>query len=1412
MRSVLLRLGRDRGLWLLAALAYLPALTAAPGRMPADSKLYLYLDPQRLMSDGFHNFDPRQFAGWVPHQHIAYLWPSGPWFSAFEIIGIPDWIAHRLWIGTLLLLAGLGVRWVAGLLGLSPGGALVAAVGYQCSPYLLPYVSRTSVMLLPWAGLGWIVGLTVLATLRSRWRHAALLALVVFTVGAVNATALAMIVPAPVLWLVHAAWSGTTSWRNATATALRVGVLCTVVSLWWIAALLLQGRHGADVLAYSETLEAVTFTSTSSEVLRGLGYWLFYVRDPFAATTTAAADHLVSGRTVTIGLVVVLIGLAGLVLTRWAERRFAALLVGTGVVLGVGLHPFDDPSPLMRILTGGGESGLALALRSSTRAVPMSVLGLALGAGALVTAARRFDHRLDRGPSVPLQPSTAAGVAVVVLAVAGLPALWTGGFVDPALERDQHPPAAWLDAVADLDARAEGHRVLQVPGAEFGAFRWGYTVDQPIPGLSDTPLVTRDLLPLGSPPAMDLLYALDDRFQQGTLEPAAVAPIARLLGAATVWLTNDLAYDRFRTPRPDTVAELFRDGADGLARPRMFGDRAVNRAEVPVVDEEWIRRHGDPTALEPVWLLDVDDPVPVVRAATRELLLVGDGAGAVDAAAAGLLRPDHLVRSASTLDDDELALAVERADIVVVTDTDRPRARHWRGSQDTLGFTEDGSGRPGVLRTADGDARLEYAARDGSDHRTIAVQRGPVTARVTGYGEPFAYRPEDRAAMALDGDTSTAWRVADRFDAIGEAIELELEAPTDHLVLRQPDTAPGARRITMVDVVVDGGPTRPVPLDERSLHDPGQRIDLDAPGSTVRITIAATDATPGHPEAWGSVGFAVVDAGLGPTTEVVRAPIVGLDRTPPETPVAIVLTRERVRPTDRWRADPEDVLRREVVLPHEREMAAAFTVRLDRRAADDVLADLLGIAGAVASARLPGTPGAAGWAAVDGDDSTAWVSPFGSAVGATLLVPTVPGAEVDELVVTQRLDPWYSTITGLRIHDPDGGHLDVVVPAPDAQGRSTIGLGTAVDGPVTVEVTEVDERTTIDRRYGEPTVLPVAIAGIAGAGIAAADVPDVLDTGCRDDLVRIDGAPVALRVTGPIGDLLRGDPARVTACDDPSLAIPAGAVLVETAPGATTGLQIDRVVLADLPAAADADADPGLAAPVVRPGAEVLRSERTTRTVAVDACPVGCWFVLGEGYNPAWRATVDGAPLPGPSMVDGGFNGWWLAPSDEARTVTAVWSPQPVLTTALTLSVIGLALVGGLVAVDRRRRPLADPDRPSFARRGERTPVDRRRLTVVGLAWCVLAGLVVAPLWALVPIPVVAVTLLTRSTRPAGFVALGLGVVGAVTIVWRVVQWRPFPDAGWVLDFDDLHRPGLFLVTALLATAVLPDRAPGRRS
>ena len=54
--------------------------------------------------------------------------------------------------------------------------------------------------------LGWLLACTVLAARRGGWRWPALFALVVATVGGINATALVLCGLAPVLWLVHATW------------------------------------------------------------------------------------------------------------------------------------------------------------------------------------------------------------------------------------------------------------------------------------------------------------------------------------------------------------------------------------------------------------------------------------------------------------------------------------------------------------------------------------------------------------------------------------------------------------------------------------------------------------------------------------------------------------------------------------------------------------------------------------------------------------------------------------------------------------------------------------------------------------------------------------------------------------------------------------------------------------------------------------------------------------------------------------------------------------------------------------------------------------------------------------------------------------------------------------------------------
>ena len=615
------------GLAVLALLAYVPALLARPGRMPADTKLFLYLDPGRLIGDAPFTWDTRQFGGWVPHQTIAYLWPQGPWYWLCDQIGVPDWIAHRLWIGTLLFLGAWGVLWAGRLLGLARGGAIAAAAMYMLSPYILPYLSRTSAMLLPWAALGWLVGLTIRASTATvhKWRAPAVMALVLLSCSAVNATAVLMIAPAPVLWLVHAAWSRSVTWRAALQAALRIGVLAVGVSLWWIFMLRAQGLHGADVLSYSESLEATSYTTVSTEVLRGAGYWLFYVRDPYSFTTTASQHYMESGIGIAVSYILPLLGVAGLAATRWAQRRFAALLFAAGVVLAVGVHPIWAPSPLMQPLAEQSRSSLSLALRSSARAIPVANLGLALGLGALVSALA----------TTRLRWRAFAPAFAVLVAVLNLPALFNGGLVDTALDRDQDPPAAWAAAADALSATSPEYRVLQLPGAEFGAFRWGYTSDPPLVGMTTKPLITRDLLPLGSPGVMDLLDALDSRVQQQTLDPAALAVVARFLAADTIWLTNDQAYDRYRNPLPAALSEWF-ESVPGLGTATVFGQPEPNTADIPFVDEQAVLL-GTGTELAPVALYPVEDPAAIVRAADATVVLVGSGDGVVDAAAAGLL-------------------------------------------------------------------------------------------------------------------------------------------------------------------------------------------------------------------------------------------------------------------------------------------------------------------------------------------------------------------------------------------------------------------------------------------------------------------------------------------------------------------------------------------------------------------------------------------------------------------------------------------------------------------------------------------------------------------------------------------------------------------------------------------------------
>ncbi len=1385
---------------LLAALAIIPAFTAAPGLLPSDSKLGLYLDPSSLISSSRWAYDSQLFAGWVPHQQIGFVWPAGPWFWLGEQLGLSTWVVHRLWITALLVAAGTGVLWCARRLGLSWTAAVCAGVMYELSPYLLAYVSRTSVMLLPWAGLGWIVGLTVVASQTRRWREPAVLGLVIVTVGGVNATALLMIAPAPILWLVHAAWAGLITWRGAAAVAARIALVSTAVSAWWIAMLAIQRRSGADVLEFSETLTDVSTSSTAPEVLRGLGYWLFYIRDAFGATTEASLPHLDRTSIIVVNFALVVAGFAALASMQWIHRRFAALLIGVGVMLAVGVHPIDDPSPLMSTLAGpDSESAVAVALRSSTRAVPMVVLGLALAVGARLTVISARARHPRRSMAL-----IAVSTAVVVL---NLPAWWTGGFVDPNLERGD-PPTAWVAAAHELNDRPGDYRVLQLPGTEFGSFRWGHTNDQPLTWMVDRPLITRDLLPLGSPGAMDLVFALDDRVQDHTLESASVPAIARLLGVDSIWITNDVAHERYRSAPAEPLSDYL-SATTGLSRQWTSSASIVNRADPPRIDERSIADSRIGARAPVVELLMLDDPLEIVRTGGASVAFVGSGDGLIDAAAAGLIDGSETI--ISDPDDVPDPITIER---LVVTDSNRARPRHWRSSQETTGATESANPRLAPMQTRPGDARLEPPP----GLQVTAEQIGAVQATATSYGPAFSYQPEYRPTMAIDADPDTAWMVAS--SPVGQRLRLFVDdglrslgtGPTDHLIARQVNDS--SHMITQIAVSTDTGERITVEMGQDSLDTPGQRIDLPESFADARVLelelLAIAERDPGSfamSPRTDAVGFSMIDLGVGPTLEVVTIDhhpwadhLTAQQDTPFET--TVVLTRLRSDPMHRGRADPEVQLIRRFASPEPGPHTISVEVGLDPRASDEELIRLTG-GRAVSSQRLRGSLHTTANAAFDADPDTAWVSPFSP--GGELWLDFELDTAIDTIALTQPRGD-FSTITEVRLTDASGTVISENLTADTTAINLTEEIG---PGPVRLEITGIAPETTTDYRTGRGVTLPVALSDI-DTGARVMEIPAEEPVPCREDLLSINGEPVPISIDRV--EIAEYHPAAITEASPCVNAIALDSeqnLLIGHSPGA---LRVDRVVLSgaghDRGAVSHEDrvgTGAGTGAGTSAVTSTDIGSARTV--IEVTGCTEGCWLIHGHGHNDAWRASVDDVDLGRPVSVNGGFNAWYLdreLTGEGATTVRLHFSPQRWLDAAWLLTALGL--LGCLTIVARsRRRPAGTvaswtPTRPLPSR----TPANPRS-TIVTIA--VLSAVLIGPGWGLIGLAAGLMVYL----RDRALEWFATFLIGAV-VVWIAVTnqlQQPPPDLAWPMEFSVVHPLALFAVVVLVgATLFASDASP----
>jgi arabinofuranan 3-O-arabinosyltransferase len=932
---------------IIAIIAYIPLLLSAPGKLPADTKLYLYLNPGRLLSDAAWTWDTSQLGGWVPHQNVGYLWPTGPWFAFFEWLNVPDWIAHRLWLGSLLVVAGLGARWLAKLLDLPTTSYFIAGIAYQLSPYVLPYISRTSALLLPWALLPWIIGLTLKIIREPKFKYFAIFGFVIMSSGGLNATALLMIAPAPVIWLVDAWSSRKISLKRALSITGLLAVISGVMSAWWAAGLTVQGKYGASVLSYSEALQSTSATSTATEALRGLGYWLFYDRNEITALTSASTPYQNNLLVIIVGVALVIAGLVGLLSSQKLKRPLSLMLF-IGIVLSVGAYPSDSSSPLWSYFADNPKSAISLALRSSSRAVPLIALTLAIGVALTVEQSKKFLSL--RSPRVS---SLALPVAVLLICL-NVPALFGGRYIDPAISRPENLPTAWTQAAALLDTRLdEGHTgsVLILPGIESAAYRWGYPVDPILPGITKKPLITRDWLPLGSAPFMDLLYALDDSFQNGTADPNSIAPIARLLGADTIMVVNSYQYERFGVNRPERAASLI-DAAPDLEVIATFGEPSINFVE----DYETNDLLDYPaTALPEISLYAVSDSVAGARITQNPIVVSADGSGMVDLAAAGLIDGKSSILASAALDEISLQDAVLNAPEVIVTDSNRKRAHQWRGSQEVWGATEGTAALVDSFDAFDNRLPVFPLGADRLETLSIAENNSGTSMSATMYGALLSYLPEYRPANANDGNVETSWAVGWGVNPIGQTLTYtsNMGLPmVEQLELIPAQFSFDHRFVTAVSVSVDNSDWTSYTIDPDTEN---TTIKLNQPGNSVRVRIDAVSS--GNNQL--PVGWAEILPADFQHQEVITVPSDATAVVTAATPVSYSFTRLQADEYKPYRQDPEQSINRHFFVDHEDQftLTGHATSTTDFAASDICRDDLITIDGTIIPVRLSNVEG-----------------------------------------------------------------------------------------------------------------------------------------------------------------------------------------------------------------------------------------------------------------------------------------------------------------------------------------------------------------------------------------------------------------------------------------------------------------------
>ncbi len=1261
----------------LVALAYVLALVQRPGTLVADTKVDLHVDARSFLAEVLSAWTPTGDLGHVwAGQYGGYAWPMASWFAAGEALGLPAWLAHRLWVGTILAVAAVGmVRLLDALVTAGRGPLHVAAgVLYVVNPYVTVYLGRTSVALLAHAALPWLL-LLVHRGLREpqSWRWPAAFALVLAsTGGGVNAATTAWALAGPALLVLYELGPGGVAVRSLLPWGARMAATVLVAQAWWIVPVLVAAAYGTGFLPFTEQPGSIWGTTSLSESLRLMGFWTSYIGVgyggrlvPFSGSSDALLFH---AGVVAASLVVPALALTGLAWTRRGRYApFFALLVLIGIV--VMAAGFPEGTPLRRALTFTYNRVEAVqVLRTSYKAGPLVALGIAALAGLALRAA--WERLPGRG-----------GRALLAAGAAGLAAAASWPLVSgraPERQLAFAVPPAYEQAARALDARGTDTRVLQLPGQLFAYAEWGGTIDPLLPVLMERPVATRALTPYADLRAVELQWAVDDLVTQERVLPGQLPDLLDLLGVGDVVLSADGDVARAGQLPPAEAARALR--GQGLGFDRAFGpardrpaaaDRLAGPVRLPQLAVARTRTGG------------------LLRVLPRGPLTVVDGGaagltGLAGFGALGLRRP-HVY--APDLTREAIRRAAAAGADLVVADGNRRQA---------FVSSRPRGNRGPVLRadqdvSEDGTMLDPFGGRDPAT-QTVALQEG---ARLSAPLSPQVTQvPEHRPFAAVDGDPDTAW-LADRLLA-RERHALTVAFPT-------------ARDVPWIELLPFSnafGRVRAVEVEGRRFAvRPGlNRLELGLRGVR-ELTVALARVEGPRRRSSGAGGIRELRIPGLAVRERLRPPVVleralrGADlgaaglaylfaRQTADAPRRAARLAGGEQGGDRRDAgDAEDRIERRIAPPAARTWRAEAWVRADPGTPDAALDRLAGVRGgglrAESSSRFDGLPRHRASGAFDGGDR-AWIGQWIPGRPAWLGFELARERTLREL----RLEPVAARVRRpLRVRlDADGARGPEA--AVDRDGRVLLPRrvrGRAFRLHVVAAAFPPGTPARTRRRRA------VGIAELRAPGVPRLRVPRAgpLRAACgavAAGVFRPGGralaARLAMEVRGRLEALDAGRELRATPCGRPGR-LPAGPLDV-TALGGT--LRADHLRLVSRPRG---NALPALLDGEVRPG-RLEFGERRGASARVDG---PAWLVHGESYSRGWRADCDGRDLGEPVPLQGYANAWPIdAPGCADLELT--FAPNAAVRAASALSLGAAPVLLGLVlwpAMRRRRTAAAAP-------------------------------------------------------------------------------------------------------------------------